>query len=100
MSYLISVSPSQHAHGQTRSLDLAAHAESEAADEDDELELGLDSGSGVAYPFFGASKPLMPKSIALRVLDCLDGQGLYNVSQASSLWARAVADDALWEDVA
>ena len=84
----------------SRSLEVAAHAEGEAADEDDELELGLDSGSGVAYPFFGARKPLMPKSIALRVLDCLDGQGLYNVSQVSTLWARAVADEALWEDVA
>ena len=62
-------------------------------------ELAASDGSEVevAYPFFGPDRPAMPKVVALRVLDCLDGPGLYALSQTSTLWAAAALDEALWE---
>lgn len=50
------------------------------------------------YNFFNEkiSKP-MPKVVALKILEHLDGKSLYNMSQVNSLWNQAVLDEALWE---
>lgn len=49
------------------------------------------------YEFFGPTNPMVPKIIALRVLEFLNGKDFYSLSVTSSLWDSAAKDDALWE---
>ena len=51
----------------------------------------------IAVLFVGASNPKVPKIIALRVLEFLNGKELYNMSIVNSFWCKAAMDDALWE---
>jgi len=48
------------------------------------------------YPFFGEPRPPATKQLALSVLDFLGNADLYSMSLASTFWARAAMDDALW----
>ena len=52
----------------------------------------------IVYPYFGSEVKQMPKIIALRCLEFLEGKDFYNVSILNNLWCKTALDPALWED--
>ena len=52
----------------------------------------------IVYPYFGSEVAQVPKIVALRCLEYLEGTDFYSVSVMNNLWCKTALDPALWED--